>query len=195
MKYLAITALAASMLALTSTSMAATSSGEEIFIEPVKPAAAPAKKATKAKSKSKTTKKKKRKAKSKRRHCVGRKIVFNHRTHRWYAYRNCKLIRSGKGSGGASYCADVKRACRTPRGTFRIISKRGAGCRSSRYPRGRGGAPMPYCMFFHRLYAIHGSYNVPAKRHASHGCIRVVPSAAKWLNRNFLRIGDLVVIK
>jgi len=121
-------------------------------------------------------------------------FVFNPRKKRWYAYgRNGRIIKSGRASGGASYCRDVRRACRTPRGHFRIISKRGPGCRSSRYPLGRGGAPMPYCMFFSKYYAIHGSYDVP-NRNASHGCIRVKPAAARWLSKNFIRIGTRVVV-
>ncbi len=125
---------------------------------------------------------------------AGNTFVYNPRTLRWKAIRNGKVIRSGRGSGGAKYCRDVKRACRTPTGTYRIISKRGAKCRSSRYPLGRGGAPMPYCMFFSKYYAIHGSPDVPGYN-ASHGCIRVKPSAARWLYHNFLKIGSKVIVK
>lgn len=121
-------------------------------------------------------------------------FVFNPRSLSWAAYNSQgKVIRSGRASGGANYCRDVGRACRTPRGSFSIISKRGASCRSSRYPRGRGGAPMPYCMFFSKHYGIHGSYDVP-RRNASHGCIRVKPAAAKWLYYNFIKIGTRVVV-
>ena len=122
------------------------------------------------------------------------KFVYNPRTLRWKAIKNGRVIRSGRGSGGASYCKDVKRACRTPTGSFRIISKRGKHCKSSKYPLGKGGAPMPYCMFFSKYYAIHGSPDVPG-RNASHGCIRVKPSAARWLYNNFLKIGTRVVVK
>jgi L,D-transpeptidase catalytic domain len=121
-------------------------------------------------------------------------FVFSPRSLTWRAYNSQgRVIRSGRASGGAHYCRDVGRACRTPVGSFRIISKRGPGCRSSRYPRGRGGARMPYCMFFSKYYAIHGSYDVP-RRNASHGCIRVHPGAAKWLSHNFIRIGTRVVV-
>lgn len=122
-------------------------------------------------------------------------FVFNPKTHRWHAYNHRgRLIKSGKASGGANYCRDIKRACRTPVGSYRILSKRGAQCRSSRYPRGRGGAPMPYCMFFSKLYAVHGSYDVP-NRNASHGCIRVTPADARWLSQHFLHIGKRVIVK
>ncbi len=122
-------------------------------------------------------------------------FVFSPRTLRWKAINNNgKVVRSGRGSGGRHYCKDVRRACRTPTGTFRIISKRGASCRSSRYPLGRGGAPMPYCMFFSKYYAIHGSPDVP-NYNASHGCVRVKPNDARWLHKNFIRIGTKVIIK
>ena len=126
-------------------------------------------------------------------HIAANQFIFNPKTLRWKAIKNGKVVRTGRGSGGASYCKDVKRACRTPTGTYRIISKRGKNCRSSRYPLGKGGAPMPYCMFFSKYYAIHGSPDVP-KRNASHGCIRVKPSAARWLH-HFLKIGSRVTIK
>jgi len=123
-----------------------------------------------------------------------RVFVFDPRRLRWYAYENGRLVKSGKASGGAGYCKDVKRACRTPRGTFTVSHKGGANCRSSRYPLGKGGARMDYCIFFSKYYAIHGSSNVP-NYNASHGCIRVLPSAAKWLNRSFLVPGSKVIVK
>lgn len=122
-------------------------------------------------------------------------FVFNPRTHTWVAISsNGKVIRSGRASGGRGYCPDIGRSCRTPQGVFYVHSKGGAGCVSSRYPIGGGGAKMPYCMFFSRYYAIHGSYEVP-NYNASHGCIRVTPSDALWLTRNFVRIGTKVVVK
>ena len=124
----------------------------------------------------------------------GRVFVFNPRSHKWYAYENGRLVKSGRASGGAHYCRDVGRACRTPRGVFYVQRKGPAHCRSSRYPKPRGGARMDYCMFFSKHYAIHGSHHVPRKN-VSHGCIRVTRSAAKWLHRNFIRIGTKVVVK
>lgn len=114
---------------------------------------------------------------------------------KWVAINNNgTVVKSGKASGGSKYCHDIKRACRTPTGTYHIISEGGPNCRSSRYPVGRGGAKMPYCMFFSKYYAIHGSYELP-NYNASHGCIRVSPSAAKWLQQNFVNIGTTVVVK
>ena len=122
-------------------------------------------------------------------------FVFNPRDLRWRAINDeGKVVRSGPGSGGRGYCPDIKRSCRTPSGTYNVMSKRGADCRSSRYPVGKGGAPMPYCMFFSKYYAIHGSPDVP-NRNASHGCIRVKPQDAKWLHKNFIKIGTKVVVK
>lgn len=122
-------------------------------------------------------------------------FVFNPRTASYKAYNDRgRLVKWGRASGGGNYCADVGRSCRTPTGSFRIQSMGGAGCRSGKYPLGRGGAPMPYCMFFSRNYAIHGSPHVP-RRNVSHGCIRVRKRDARWLFHNFIRIGTKVVVK
>jgi len=122
-------------------------------------------------------------------------FVFSPRSLQWKAVNSKgKVVRTGRASGGRGYCPDIKRSCRTPSGTYSVISKNGPGCRSSRYPVGKGGAPMPYCMFFSRYYAIHGSPDVP-NRNASHGCIRVPTSDARWLNQNFIQIGTKVVVK
>ncbi len=115
-----------------------------------------------------------------------RTLVMNPRTLSWGAYNsNGRLLRWGPASFGKAYCSDVKRRCRTVLGRYTVYTKRGAGCFSSKYPIGRGGAPMPHCMFFYRGYAIHGSPNVPGY-HASHGCIRVFKEDARWLNTQFV---------
>jgi len=117
-------------------------------------------------------------------------FIFNPRTLSYKAINSRgKVVKRGRASGGSNYCRDLGRSCRTPVGTFRIISKRGADCYSSRY-RSR----MPYCMFFKRLYAIHGHSHVP-KYNASHGCIRLPVSDAKWLYHNFIRHGTRVIVK
>jgi len=122
-------------------------------------------------------------------------FVYNPRSLTWKAVNaSGQVVRSGRGSGGKHYCHDVGRSCRTPTGAYQVISKGGPSCRSSRYPVGRGGAPMPYCMFFSRYYAIHGSPDVP-NHNASHGCVRVKPHDARWLSNNFIRVGTRVVIK
>lgn len=122
-------------------------------------------------------------------------FIFNPRTLSWVAINgNGKVVKSGKASGGRGYCPDIRRSCRTPTGTYHVIGKRGANCVSSRYPVGRGGAKMPYCMYFSKFYAVHGSYDVP-NHNASHGCIRVRPGDAQWLYNNFMSIGTKVVVK
>jgi lipoprotein-anchoring transpeptidase ErfK/SrfK len=122
-------------------------------------------------------------------------FVFNPRTHQYYAISGTgHVVKQGRASGGRGYCPDIGRSCRTPTGTYHVIQKGGAGCHSSRYPVGHGGAPMPYCMFFSHYYAVHGSYEVP-NYNASHGCIRIHPSDARWLDKNFMRIGTKVVVK
>lgn len=121
-------------------------------------------------------------------------FVFNPRKLRWVAYgANGQPIKSGIASGGSNYCRDLGRPCHTRPGVYSIHAKGGAGCKSSRYPLGRGGSPMPYCAFFHGNYAIHGSYELP-HHNASHGCIRITPAAAKWLSHNFFRIGTRVIV-
>lgn len=121
-------------------------------------------------------------------------LVFNPRTHTLTAYSGSgSVVRSFQASGGRNYCPDIHRGCHTPTGTFHVLAERGADCRSSRYPVGKGGAPMPYCMFFTQFYAIHGSYEVP-NYNASHGCIRVHPSTAKWLMNHFVEIGTMVKV-
>ena len=102
------------------------------------------------------------------------------------AYGN--LVHWGPISGGKGYCSDVKRRCRTVIGKFRFYHKRGSECKSSKFPVGRGGAPMPYCMFFHGGYALHASSTVPGY-HASHGCVRIFKEDAKWLNEDFIKLG------
>jgi len=121
-------------------------------------------------------------------------FVFSPRKLRWTVYDSQgRALRSGRASGGKGYCADVRRSCRTPVGHFRVQSRRGANCVSSKYPLGKGGASMAYCTFFRGHYAIHGTNDLP-DYNASHGCIRVSPSAAKWLSRNYLYIGARVIV-
>ncbi|MBS0349865.1 MAG: L,D-transpeptidase [Proteobacteria bacterium] len=124
-----------------------------------------------------------------------RTFVFDPKVHRWYAYENGELINSGIASGGRDYCADSHHRCHSPIGVFRVLSKEGPECKSTIYPLPHGGAPMPYCMHFSKYYAIHGSYELSATANISHGCIRIQPDAARWLNQEFLKIGDKVVVK
>ncbi len=103
----------------------------------------------------------------------------------WGAYdEQGKLVQWGAASGGKAWCPDIQAACKTVSGEFSIIRKEGASCKSKKFPVGKGGAPMPYCMFFKGGYAVHGSREVPGYN-ASHGCVRIFPEDAKWLNEEF----------
>lgn len=103
----------------------------------------------------------------------------------WGAYDSDGSLQFwGPVSGGRGYCPDLGRGCHTSTGHFAIYQKEGRGCVSSKFPIGHGGAPMPWCMFFHGGFALHGSYEVPGYN-ASHGCVRIFIPDAKWLNQEF----------
>jgi hypothetical protein len=113
-------------------------------------------------------------------------IIVNPNVHAWGAYSaDGELIRSGMATAGNNWCADIRRGCRTKAGSFRIYSLGSRGCKSRKFPVGRGGAPMPYCMFFNGGQALHGSYQVVAAN-VSHGCVRLHVEDAEWLRFNFV---------
>jgi lipoprotein-anchoring transpeptidase ErfK/SrfK len=133
----------------------------------------------------------------KKRAATGKKLfVFDPKATAWAAYdADGNRVNTGSASGGKDFCEDIGRSCRTVTGNFRVYSKKGEDCTSSLYPiETHGGARMPYCMHFNGGYSIHAAYEVP-NYNASHGCIRVLPSAAKWLNQNFIDVGTNVVVK
>lgn len=104
----------------------------------------------------------------------------------WGAYnKDGKLVRWGPVSTGQDYCGDINRSCNTYTGIFYTFGKKGANCRSNIFPVGRGGSVMPYCMFFLKGYALHGSNEVFGYR-ASHGCVRMFTRDAQWLNQQFI---------
>jgi L,D-transpeptidase ErfK/SrfK len=112
----------------------------------------------------------------------------------WGAYDSeGNLVKWGPASGGRGYCADLHHGCHTPAGVFTVYEKRGPECVSTKFPIGKGGAPMPYCMFFHGGMALHGSPEVPGFN-ASHGCVRLFVDDARWLNQNFVRTGVTRVV-
>jgi hypothetical protein len=128
---------------------------------------------------------------------TGRTVfIFNPNYGAWALYdENGSLVNTGRASGGKSYCPDINRSCKTVTGVFRVIGKGGSSCFSTKFPlETNGGAPMPYCMYFHQAgYAIHGSNDVP-NYNASHGCVRVTPDVAEWLSSNYMKIGSTVII-
>lgn len=128
---------------------------------------------------------------------TGKKVfVFDPKATAWAAYdAEGNRIKTGSASGGKDFCEDTGRGCRTVTGSYKVYSKKGPDCTSSIYPiQTNGGAKMPYCMHFYGGYSIHAAYDVP-NYNASHGCVRVLPSAAKWLSENFIDVGTTVVVK
>ena len=124
----------------------------------------------------------------------GTRIIIEQSELAWGAYGADGTLQNwGPMSGGKEYCKDVKSACTTIPGNFRVYRKGGADCKSKKFPIGKGGAKMPYCMFYKGGYALHGSYKVPGYN-ASHGCVRVPVDDARWLYKNFVTIGGTSVI-
>lgn len=124
-----------------------------------------------------------------------RTILIDPNVHAWGAYNSDgQLVRAGLATAGAYYCPDIGRGCKTGAGTFRIKSLGEAGCKSSKYPLPRGGAPMPYCMFFNGHQGLHGSEYV-MEGNASHGCVRMTVSDAEWMRYDFAGIGTKVIVK
>lgn len=122
-------------------------------------------------------------------------IIVDPNVHAWGAYSaDGKLVRSGLTTAGSGWCRDLKRSCRTRSGTFRIYSLGNSSCVSKRFPLGRGGAPMPYCMFFNGGQALHGSYEVVAAN-VSHGCVRMSVDSARWIRNNFANVGTKVIVR
>lgn len=109
----------------------------------------------------------------------------------WGAYNDLgQLLRWGPISAGSAKCFASPAGCETPVGTFHVTYKRGKNCYSHSFPEKingqRGGGYMPYCMFFYKGYALHGSYSLPGYN-ASHGCVRLFMSDAKWLYEYFVK--------
>lgn len=128
---------------------------------------------------------------------TGRKqFIFDPKAYAWAAYdEEGNRLMTGSASGGKAVCdEDLGQSCRTVTGTFQVYNKRGLECRSGEYPvETTGGAKMPYCMYFFQGFTIHAAYEVPYAN-TSHGCVRVLPSAAKWLNEQFITIGTQVTV-
>lgn len=113
-------------------------------------------------------------------------IIVDPNVHEWGAYSSDgELVRSGIATSGSNWCRDLHRRCHTKSGSFRIYSLGSSGCISHRFPLPRGGAPMPYCMYFNGGQALHGSYEV-VDGNISHGCVRLHVDDARWLRFDFV---------
>lgn len=122
-------------------------------------------------------------------------IVVNPNVHAWGAYDSSgSLVRGGLATAGGDWCPDINRRCHTRSGSFRIQSLGSVSCKSHIYPLPRGGAPMPYCMFFNGNQGLHGSYEV-VDGNVSHGCVRLHVDDAEWIRFNFASIGTKVIVK
>lgn len=123
-------------------------------------------------------------------------VVVDPRVHAWGAYENGALVRAGQASAGSDWCSDLGHACHTHVGTFRVFSLGSPDCKSHIFPIGRGGAPMPYCMYFNGGQALHG---VPDSEvgdgNFSHGCVRMHVGDAEWLRYNFVNVGTKVIVR
>lgn len=114
-------------------------------------------------------------------------IMVNLGKHAWGAYDpDGRLVRWGPATGGKDFCADINSGCRTKSGSFRIYSLGSSRCVSSKFPIPKGGAPMPYCMFFHGGQALHGSPGGIVRGNESHGCVRLFVDDAEWLRYDFV---------
>lgn len=110
----------------------------------------------------------------------------------WAAYDyQGKLVKWGPISSGAEKCLDQAEGCLTPTGEFAVMRKQGIECISNKFPQrinGRnGGGEMPFCIFFYRGYALHGSSELPGYP-ASYGCLRLFVDDAQWLNDSFVEL-------
>lgn len=115
-----------------------------------------------------------------------RQIIVDQDKLAWAAYNEeGQLVKWGPIASGRDKCSDSANSCRTLTGVYRVFSKEDSRCKSDVFPIGRGGAKMPYCMYFHKGFALHGADDMPGFR-ASHGCVRMFNEDAKWMNLNFV---------
>lgn len=120
-----------------------------------------------------------------------RQIIVDQDKLAWGAYNEeGDLVKWGPIASGRDKCSDSANSCRTLTGVYRIFSKEDSNCKSDIFPIGRGGAKMPYCMYFHKGFALHGADDMPGYR-ASHGCVRMFTHDAKWLNLNFVETANV----
>jgi hypothetical protein len=119
-----------------------------------------------------------------------KQVIIDQEKLAWGAYdAEGNLVSWGPISSGRDKCSDSNKSCRTLAGIFRVFSKENVHCSSDIFPIGKGGAKMPYCMYFHKGFALHGSTDIPGQR-ASHGCVRMFINDAKWLNEQFVDLSS-----
>jgi len=118
----------------------------------------------------------------------GQKIIYvDPAVLAWGAYdANGNLVRWGPASLGSDWCRDLGHRCHSPVGAFHVYQKGSVDCKSTKFPLPRGGAPMPYCMFFHGGFALHGEPDGLPGDNVSHGCVRLFVSDAEWLSEQFV---------
>lgn len=123
-------------------------------------------------------------------------VLINLRLFAFGAYdKNGNLIYWGPLSSGQKICPGSTASCLTPIGDFRVFHIGGKNCDSNEYPlETHGGAPMPYCMFFHGGAAFHES-TLSGFINRSAGCVRMFNADAKWLNKEFVKLGTRVIVK
>jgi lipoprotein-anchoring transpeptidase ErfK/SrfK len=130
----------------------------------------------------------------------GKKMVLiDPNAHAWGAYdANGQLVRAGIATSGSAVCppdAADESDCRTGSGTFHITAMQGAECYSKTYPKPHGGGLMPFCMYFNKGQALHGSPdNIVVDANISHGCVRMRIPDAEWMQHNFANVGTKVVV-
>ena len=122
-------------------------------------------------------------------------VVLNLRLFAFGAYnKNGNLLYWGPLSSGQKICPGGSGICSTPTGNFKVFHMEGKNCVSNEYPlETHGGAPMPYCMFFHNGTAFHES-TLSGFINRSAGCVRMFNADAKWLNKKFVTIGTRVLV-
>lgn len=126
-----------------------------------------------------------------------RVVLVDPSVHAWGAYdKDGQLLKAGLATAGSDWCPDIGRRCHTSVGTFHVASLGSPDCKSHQFPKPRGGAPMPYCMYFNGGQALHGSpTNEVIDGNISHGCVRMHVADAEWLRYNFVNVGTKVVVK
>lgn len=96
---------------------------------------------------------------------------------RVFVWESGRLIKEIKASTGMIYEPTVK-------GSFKIrrkVAKKDMKGESKKYGKYHI-KDVPYIMYFHKAYAIHGTYwHNSFGRRASHGCVNLPVSEAEWL--------------